>query len=220
MVENPTSFRDYANAIREVLKDEFGEEFIEELSNERAIDELKTYEAIISDNANYENALIVSSYYDGNEDLVIEVGQAISQAGLREFDEIQNDLHDVMEEIREDLDVLQHEQRLRAVHRGSTEGEVVMDLTIGIVDYGIYHMDEYGQRWALFLPYTGVKLRFRSKPPIEALKRIVKWAISDYTQSMAYGWLRDYIGDYIDRLVETIEDSWDIYQKATGGDKE
>ena len=214
MVENPISFRDYVDKVREVLKDEFGEEFIEELSSERTIDEFKTYEAIVSDNPHYENSVIVSAYYDENDDLTLEVGQSISQAGVREFEEVQNDLSDIMEELQDDLNVLQYEQRLRAIHRGSAEGEVMMEVVVSVIDYGLYHMDEYGQRWALFLPYTGIRLKFRSKPPVEALKRIMQWAVKDYTQSLVYGWVREYLGNYIDEMTKITENSWELYEEA------
>ena len=119
-----------------------------------------------------------------------------------------------MEELQDDLDVLQYEQRLRAVHRGSAEGEVMMEVVVSVLDYGLYHMDEYGQRWALFLPYTGIRLKFRSKPPIEALKRIIQWAVEDYTQSLVYGWVRDYLGNYIDEITKITETSWELYERA------
>ena len=215
MVENPISFRDYVNKAREVLKDEFGEEFIEQLTDERTIDELKTVEFLINDNIEYHNAIYVAVEEDPDGKIVLSVGNALSEAGIYEFSDIQAEIHNTLQKAIGKIRDLQHQNKLFAVLYPAPQTKVRAYPTISVLDYGIYYLDDVGNRWSMFLPLEEVHYYFDNRPPLYTFGELLRWALKSETLGIVFGWLADYLIDEIDELNRLVEGSWFKYNDLT-----
>jgi len=213
MVSSNPTFRDYVEKLREYLKNKYGEDLMETISDDYYIDELKTFEVIINDNTDYEDALIFSLDEDIDGNIIFEVGRAITRYGIYEFDDIQARIQRILKKIHDKVFKLHDERRLVAISRPFPQTELEIRLGVGVNDYAIFHTDDVGNRWSAYLPYLGFAIIFRSRPSLTIFEEIIKQADNDLILDIVEGWLRDYVSTDIDELAKTIEDSWERYNK-------